>query len=76
VTKTGHSCLHTPVLTGMRNKRNLGKTRGVGRNKKDIAIIHIGLYHLEREYLILLCPFNSYTFRVDLMTKLRKMIFK
>jgi hypothetical protein len=56
----------------MRNKRNLGKIWRVGRNKRDIDIIHIGLYHLGREYLILLCPSNSYTFGLDLMTSIEK----
>jgi hypothetical protein len=40
----------------MRIKMNLGKTWGVDRNKRDIDIIHIGLYHLENGILdIIMC---------------------
>jgi hypothetical protein len=32
-------------------KMNLGKTWGADRNKRDFAIIHTGLYHLENGIL-------------------------
>jgi choline kinase len=44
MTKTRQSGLQNDR---MRIKMNLGKTWGVDKNKKDIDIIHIGLYHLE-----------------------------
>jgi hypothetical protein len=43
---------------------------------KDIDIIHIGSYHLEMEYLILLCPSNSYTVGLDSTTWIERRIFK
>jgi hypothetical protein len=39
-------------------KRNLGKTWGAERNKKDIDIIHIGSYHLENGILDITMSFQ------------------
>jgi hypothetical protein len=42
----------------MRIKMNLGKTCGVDRNKRDIDIIHIGLYRLENGILDIAMSFH------------------
>jgi hypothetical protein len=46
------------VLTWMRNRRNLGKTWGADKNKRNIDKIHIGLYHLENEILDITMSFQ------------------
>jgi hypothetical protein len=48
----------TPILTGMWIKMNLGKTWGADRNKRDIDIIHIELYHLENGILDIAMSFQ------------------
>jgi hypothetical protein len=42
----------------MKIKMNLGKTWGVDRNKRDIDIIDIGLYHLENGTLDIAMSFQ------------------
>jgi hypothetical protein len=57
-----------PVLTGMRIKMNLGKNLRSDRNKRDIDIIHIGLYHLENGILDIAMSFQFIHLWIDLMT--------
>jgi hypothetical protein len=49
----------------MRIKMNLGKTWGADRNKMDIDIIHIGLYHLENGILDIAMSFQFMHFGLD-----------
>jgi hypothetical protein len=57
-----------PVLPGMRIKMNLGKNLRSDRNKRDIDIIHIGLYHLENGILDIAMSFQFIHLWIDLMT--------